>query len=69
MAWLDNGMKKLPKEIGEEEYTDDHYCTALIYEFEQPSKDKEPFLKDSSKSRISGKEHLEKSSLWSKLEK
>jgi len=64
-AWLDNGMSVLPSEISNQLYTADHYCKALIYEFEKPAQGKEPFFKNSS--NLSGKDHLEKSNLWSKL--
>jgi hypothetical protein len=66
MEWLDSGMIVLPKSIGEQPYTDEHYCTALIYEFELPGKGKEAFFKKSSE--LSGKDHLKKSKLWAALE-
>jgi hypothetical protein len=36
VSWLSGGMNVLPKSIGEREFSGDHYCEALIYEFEQP---------------------------------
>ncbi len=65
MAWLDDGMIVLPKSIGKQPYTDEHYCTAFIYEFEQPGKEKKPFFKQLS--NLTGKDHLEKSKLWAAL--
>ncbi|MCI5149941.1 MAG: hypothetical protein D3916_11235 [Candidatus Electrothrix sp. MAN1_4] len=67
MAWLDKGMIVLPKSIGEQPYTDQHYCTAYIYEFEQPGKKKKPLFKPLS--NLTGKDHLEKSKLWAALKK
>ena len=64
-SWLDSGMVVLPKSIGEQPYTDEHYCTALIYEFEQPRRDKKPFFK--SLSNLTGRDHLQKSKLWAAL--
>ena len=67
MAWLDHGMIVLPKSISEQPYTDQHYCTAYIYEFEQPGREKEPLFKPLS--NLTGKDHLEKSKLWAALKK
>ena len=67
MGWLDKGMIVLPKSIGEQPYTDQHYCTAYIYEFEQPGKEKKPLFRPLS--NLTGKDHLEKSKLWAALEK
>ncbi|MCI5130234.1 MAG: hypothetical protein D3904_01640 [Candidatus Electrothrix sp. EH2] len=67
MAWLDNGMFILPESIGKQPYTDKHYCTALIYEFEQPGKEKKPSFKPLS--NLTGKDHLQKSKLWAALKK
>ncbi|MCI5218088.1 MAG: hypothetical protein D3914_02590 [Candidatus Electrothrix sp. LOE2] len=67
MGWLGGGMIVLPKSIGKQPYTDQHYCTAYIYEFEQPDKDKKPFFKPLS--NLTGKDHLEKSKLWAALKK
>jgi hypothetical protein len=65
MGWLGGGMIVLPKSIGKQPYTDQHYCTAYIYEFEQPDKDKKPFFKPLS--NLTGKDHLKKSNLWAAL--
>lgn len=63
MAWLKRGFMEFPPEIGHYPYTKDHYCKALIYEFEQ--KDHNAILKNPSD--LQGKEHLEKAKLWSAL--
>ncbi|CAK8713706.1 hypothetical protein KKHLCK_02760 [Candidatus Electrothrix laxa] len=65
MSWLDDGMIVLPESIGKQPYTEKHYCTAFIYEFEQPGKEKEPFFRPLS--NLTGKDHLEKSKLWAAL--
>jgi hypothetical protein len=64
-GWLRSGMKVLPPEIGERIYTENHYCTALVYEFEKPTPDHEANY--NVPSRIPGKEHLEKSGLLKAL--
>ncbi|MCI5195099.1 MAG: ankyrin repeat domain-containing protein [Candidatus Electrothrix sp. AW5] len=66
MAWLDKGMVVLPKSIGEQPYTDEHYCTALIYEFELPENGKKALFKTSS--NLTGRDHLQKSNLWTALQ-
>ncbi|MGB5687433.1 MAG: hypothetical protein WBM35_16615, partial [Candidatus Electrothrix sp.] len=65
MGWLDDGMIVLPESIGKQPYTEKHYCTAFIYEFEQPGKEKKPFFKPLS--NLTGKDHLQKSKLWAAL--
>lgn len=66
-GWLDKGMVVLPKSIGEQAYTDEHYCTALIYEFELPENGKEAVFRTSS--NLTGRDHLKKSKLWAALER
>ncbi|CAK8712507.1 hypothetical protein GKODMF_04090 [Candidatus Electrothrix gigas] len=65
-SWLDSGMVVLPKSIGEQPYTDEHYCTALIYEFELPENGKKALFKTSS--NLTGRDHLQKSNLWTALQ-
>jgi hypothetical protein len=67
VKWLDTGMIVLPQSIGEQPYTDEYYCTALIYEFELPGKGKKAVFKKSSE--LTGRIHLKKSNLWAALEK
>ncbi|GAK55864.1 hypothetical protein U27_02825 [Candidatus Vecturithrix granuli] len=64
-AWVTGGSRQLPANIGELGYTDHHYCTALIYEFEQTDQNSAPMFKELSE--LSGKEHLKKATLWSVL--
>ena len=53
-AWVSSGLNKLPEEIGNQEYSVAHSCTALIYEFKQTGNGAE--LIDPS--QIPGKTHL-----------
>ena len=65
--WLAFGLNKLPPSVGILEFTEEFACTALIYEFEQPSRDAKPRLK--APSSLSGRAHLEKARLWATLAK
>ncbi len=65
IAWLRRGTKILPVEIGELPYSDVHYCTALIYEFEQKTRDHEPIF--TNPSELPAQKHLEKALLWKAL--
>ncbi len=67
MEWLTSGVQILPHPIGERPYTEHHYCVALIYEFEQPTRNHEPFFKKLS--LLPGVEHLKQAQLWKHLEK
>jgi hypothetical protein len=62
--WAFSGKPALPKEIGEQDYSDDHVCTALIYEFRRLGEQKATFVKPSE---MTGQTHLEKSGLLSAL--
>ena len=67
MKWLRKGLKELPEDVGAGQYSGNHVCTALIYEFEQaargsPAKQKVP-------GRLAANEHLEKAKLWEKFKK
>ena len=64
-AWVSGGAGQLPSSIGDLRYTDQHYCLALIYEFEQADQNSPPTFKELSK--LTGKEHLKKATLWSVL--
>ena len=66
MAWLTAGENVLPEHIGEIEYTEEHNCTALVYEFEQLDLDELAELKWPS--LLQGREHLEKARLLGELE-
>lgn len=63
--WLTRGLNKLPEEIGDQEYSSAHSCTALIYEFKQTGKHTQLM----EPSQITGKTHLEKAGLMSAFAK
>jgi hypothetical protein len=63
--WLEDGMIRLPPYIAQIRYSDNHFCTALVYEFEktEPDQDAEHKLP----SEITGKQHLERGGIWKGL--
>jgi hypothetical protein len=63
--WVKRGLNKLPEEIGNQEYSSAHSCTALIYEFKQTGKHVQ--LMDPS--QITGKTHLNKAGLMAAFAK
>jgi hypothetical protein len=63
--WVSSGLNKLPEEIGNQEYSSGHSCTALIYEFKQTGKHAQ--LMDPS--QITGKTHLDKAGLMAAFAK
>lgn len=65
--WLSGGTQMLPPSLGNSTYSDRHYCVALVYEFEQSSRNHTPEFRRLS--RLPGFEHLKKSRLWETLEK
>jgi hypothetical protein len=67
MEWLSTGLQILPYSIGRNPYTDRHYCVALIYEFEQATRNHEARFK--ALSTLPGIEHLKQAQIWSILEK
>ncbi len=66
-AWLHRGANMLPPSIGSLSFSKDHACVALVYEFEQMSRDHEPIFK--SPSLILGRIHLQQSRILEALEK
>ncbi|MCP4261482.1 MAG: hypothetical protein GY774_28865 [Planctomycetes bacterium] len=66
MEWLRGGLNELPDSIGKIEYSEEHTCTALIYEFERPNPDEPAELKASS--NLQGRTHLVKAGIWQALE-
>lgn len=64
--WLDVGTNMLPIEIGKLPFTDKHFCTALIYEFELPPSGEKPKLLVPS--NHTGRDHIIKSRLWQFLD-
>jgi phospholipid/cholesterol/gamma-HCH transport system substrate-binding protein len=67
LGWQREGLNRLPLSIGSLPYSKDHYCTALIYEFEKIDSEQEAVAKIPG--RHIGRNHLIKSKLWSKLER
>ncbi|QDU09437.1 hypothetical protein [Gimesia aquarii] len=67
MAWLRSGLNNLPDDVGAQEYSQSHVCTALIYEFKQPEKGTDAEL--SVPGRLSGMEHLTNAGLFEELKK
>lgn len=65
IEWLRDGWFRLPPSIAWISYSDFHYCTALIYEFEQTKPNQEAECK--STSEITGKLHLERGGIWRRL--
>lgn len=66
LAWIDKGSSILPSEIGASVYTAEHYCKALIYEFE-----KSPYEQEAEQISLGlqGREHLQRSQIWNGLER
>ena len=67
IAWLKEGLDRLPTIIAEQEYSEEYAVTALIYEFEQTKSGQEATLKIPG--RLTGKDHLKKAEVESLLEK
>jgi ankyrin repeat protein len=65
MNWVHSGSHHLPDEISKLHFSDKHYCEALIYEFEQVTRNHEAVFKDPSD--LQGKTHLRKAKIWSAL--
>ena len=65
--WLSGGTQILPPALGKMAYSERHYCVALVYEFEQSSRNHEPKFKRLS--RLPGFEHLKQARLWGTLER
>jgi hypothetical protein len=63
--WVRKGAFKLPKAIREAEYTPEHYCEALIYEFEQDTRDNPAVF--IAPSELQGKTHLRQAKILSAL--
>jgi hypothetical protein len=64
--WVSSGLNALPKDIASRDYTSDHRCTALIYEFKRTGTQGAEFV---DPSEITGQIHLEKSGLLTALKK
>jgi hypothetical protein len=60
-GWLSAGSVRLPESIGRQAYSDGHYTTALIYEFERPAGSADARLMVPSD--VQGRDHLERAGL------
>lgn len=67
-AWLTRGLNRLPGSIGDLSLSDAYTCTALVYEFEQPTAGK-PTTLLRVPGRLGAMTHLEKSGIWAGLER
>ena len=65
MKWIPTGVDKPPEWIRKLDYSTNHTCTALIYEFEKPL-NKEP-AKPLMPGRLPAQQHLQMAGLWSRL--
>jgi hypothetical protein len=65
MNWVHSGSHSLPDEIRNLEFSEGHYCEALIYEFEQATRNHEAVFKDPSD--LQGETHLRKARILSAL--
>lgn len=66
MQWLPGGVQRLPSSIGDEPFTSEHLCTALVYEFELPETKAKAELKQPSS--LTCHDHLTAAELWQHLE-
>ncbi len=64
LAWLHEGLNRLPDGIADSSYTDRHAVTALIYEFEQPGRQDAVLVLPG---HLTGRTHLERAMLWQAL--
>jgi hypothetical protein len=64
--WIRDGGDRLPSSIGQKEYTSEHKCTALIYEFEKPNPGEQG--EQRVPGLLQGKPHLMAAGLWNVLE-
>jgi hypothetical protein len=63
--WISMGSLRLPETVGRLPYTQSHYTTALIYEFERRADQSDAHMRVPSDSP--GRVHLEKAGLWQAL--
>jgi len=61
LAWLHEGLNRLPDSIASALYTERHDVTALIYQFEQPGRQDALLVLQGGPT---GREHLERAQLW-----
>ncbi len=65
LEWVSRGASSLPASLLKADFTDDHACSALIYEFEQLSADSTPKLREPSPHL--GRDHLQQARLLGAL--
>jgi hypothetical protein len=63
--WVQKGAFQLPQTIREINYTPKHFCEALVYEFDQSTRDNPAVFK--APSELQGETHLKKAKIWSAL--
>ena len=63
--WIHDGLNRLPVEFKSRVYAVEYSCTALIYEFEKPSKEEEAYLKQPS--LLTAEQHLAKARILPEL--
>ncbi|MQA29418.1 MAG: hypothetical protein GEU82_06200 [Luteitalea sp.] len=63
--WISSGSLRLPETVGLRPYSERHYTTALIYEFERRADQSEARARVPSDSL--GRVHLERAGLWEAL--
>jgi hypothetical protein len=67
MNWLIEGLNKLPDSMIDQDYSSKHTCTALVYEFFQPTRGAKAYL--TIPGQYTAMEHLTKSRLWASIQK
>lgn len=65
LGWFKAGWSRLPKEIAVQDFTTEHYVSALIYEFSVSENADEPVF--SEPSSLSAEAHLRGAALWNRL--
>jgi hypothetical protein len=65
MDWVKGGANKLPESVGSRRYTKAYTTTALVYEFVQPGRGKDPAFRKHSP--LLAKDHLVKARIWGAL--
>jgi tetratricopeptide (TPR) repeat protein len=66
-VWLSAGANKLPSAFSKIEFSSEFTCSALIYEFHQPTKDHDPVF--DFPAMLTAAVHLERSGIWAALDR
>ncbi len=64
LAWLSDGLNRLPDNMALAPFTPQHTVTALIYEFEQPGNQEAMLMLPA---HLMGRVHLQRAQLWDAL--